>query len=76
MIIRIVKLSISSSHIDDFTNLFKENKNKILNFEGCNHVELLKESGNENLVLSGGAAMNCVFNGLLDKSNLYRNPNY
>ena len=49
MIIRIVKLSISSSHIDDFTNLFKENKNKILNFEGCNHVELLKESGNENI---------------------------
>lgn len=49
MIIRIVKLSISSIHIDDFKNLFKQNKNKILNFEGCYHVELLNENSNENI---------------------------
>lgn len=33
----------------------------------------LKGSKSNNLVLAGGAAMNCVFNGLLDKSNLYKN---
>ena len=32
-----------------------------------------KISGNNNLVLSGGAAMNCVFNGHLDDNNIYKN---
>ncbi len=38
-------------------------------------LKILKSQGSKsnNLVLAGGAAMNCVFNGLLDKSNLYRN---
>ena len=26
-----------------------------------------------NIVLAGGAAMNCVFNGVLENSNLYKN---
>ena len=26
-----------------------------------------------NIVLAGGAAMNCVFNGLLEKNNIYKN---
>ena len=30
-------------------------------------------SKSDNLVLAGGAAMNCVFNGLLDKKNIYKN---
>ena len=34
---------------------------------------LKKGSKSNNLVLAGGAAMNCVFNGLLDKSKLYKN---
>ena len=32
-----------------------------------------KLNGNENLVLSGGAAMNCVFNGYLDSLDIYKN---
>ena len=38
-------------------------------------LKILKSQGSKsnNLVLAGRAAMNCVFNGLLDKSNLYRN---
>lgn len=31
-----------------------------------------KHSGNDNVVLSGGAAMNCVFNGLLDNIGVYK----
>ena len=38
-------------------------------------IKILKSKGSKsnNLVLAGGAAMNCVFNGLLDKSSLYKN---
>lgn len=32
-----------------------------------------KGTNSDNLVLAGGAAMNCVFNGLLNKSKLYKN---
>ena len=32
-----------------------------------------KGSNKKNIVLSGGAAMNCVFNGLLDKNKIYKN---
>ena len=37
-------------------------------------LELLKQKSNsENLILGGGAAMNCVFNGKLDKIKLFKN---
>ena len=29
--------------------------------------------GSENIIIAGGAAMNCVFNGLLNKDNTYKN---
>ena len=37
-------------------------------------LKYLKKKGSksENIVLAGGAAMNCVFNGLLNKSKLYK----
>jgi len=41
MIVRIVKLSFSSEHVDSFIELFKASKTSILAFEGCNHLELL-----------------------------------
>ena len=31
-----------------------------------------QRGGNDNIVLSGGAAMNCVFNGLLDSLDIYK----
>ena len=42
---RIVKLSISSSKQVSFEQFFGENREIILSFEGCKHVELLKSSG-------------------------------
>jgi len=38
-------------------------------------LNITKKRGGKtgNIVLSGGAAMNCVFNGLLNKSKIYRN---
>ena len=38
-------------------------------------LEIVKKNGSKsnNRVLAGGAAMNCVFNGLLDKKKIYKN---
>ena len=38
-------------------------------------LKITKEKGSnkKNIVISGGAAMNCVFNGLLDKNPIYKN---
>ncbi len=38
-------------------------------------LKILKSEGSKskNLVLAGGAAMNCVFNGLLEKNKIYKN---
>ena len=41
---RIVKLSISSSKQASFEHFFGDNREIILSFEGCKHVELLKSS--------------------------------
>ena len=38
-------------------------------------LKIIKKKGlnTQNLVLSGGAAMNCVFNGILDKKKIFKN---
>ena len=38
-------------------------------------LKLTKNQGTNsgNIVLAGGAAMNCVFNGLLEKNKIYKN---
>ncbi|AXT60158.1 antibiotic biosynthesis monooxygenase [Aquimarina sp. AD10] len=43
MIIRIVKMGFVPEEIDNFLEIFKENKNKIRNFDGCHHVELIRD---------------------------------
>ena len=42
---RIVKLSILPSKQISFEQFFGENRNIILSFKGCKHVELLKSPG-------------------------------
>jgi len=49
MIKRIVKMSFKPEHISDFVEVFKTNWNKIKNFEGCEHVELLQDESNPNI---------------------------
>jgi heme oxygenase (mycobilin-producing) len=41
MIIRIVKLHISTDKTQDFLDVFEQNKTQIRGFEGCMHLELL-----------------------------------
>ena len=48
MITRIVKLTFKQEHVNEFFEVFKNSKEKIRSFEGCNHLELLQDinSGN------------------------------
>lgn len=43
MITRIVKMGFVPEQIDDFLEVFEQNKHKIRGFEGCTHVELLRD---------------------------------
>lgn len=43
MIKRIVKMEFKAEYVDQFKSIFKENKNKILLFNGCQSVELLND---------------------------------
>jgi len=49
MFVRIVKMSFSEEHIDDFLNNFEENKSKIRAFKGCNLLELYRDKINSNI---------------------------
>lgn len=42
MIVRIVKMQFKPEHIQDFKNIFEKKKEKIRNFPGCCHLELLQ----------------------------------
>lgn len=44
MIIRFVKLKILPEHIKDFKNLTKNEKNDILAFKGCSHLEIFQDT--------------------------------
>ncbi|MFD2098827.1 putative quinol monooxygenase [Flagellimonas iocasae] len=46
MLIRIVKLTFKPENIPSFERIFKESKNGILAFEGCNMVELYQDPKN------------------------------
>ena len=43
MVKRIVKLTFQENKIDDFLNIFETSKSRIINFPGCQHVELLQD---------------------------------
>jgi len=43
MIVRIVKLKFRNEHIEEFRNLTREEEKDILNFRGCNHLEVKQD---------------------------------
>tara|TARA_R110000868_G_scaffold215785_3_gene465904 strand:- start:46 stop:342 length:297 start_codon:yes stop_codon:yes gene_type:complete len=49
MLVRIVKMSFSEIHIEEFLNNFEKNKNQIRGFEGCNLLELYRDKRNPNV---------------------------
>jgi len=49
MIIRIVKMTFDPEKVNDFLKVFEESKNKIRNFEGCTHLDLLQDIDHKNI---------------------------
>lgn len=49
MFVRIVKMSFSEEHIDDFLNHFEFNKNLIKHFNGCKLLELYRDKNQQNV---------------------------
>jgi quinol monooxygenase YgiN len=47
MIIRIVRMHFTEAGLQEFLEIFHANKIAIRNFEGCTHLELLKDLDNE-----------------------------
>lgn len=44
MLIRVVRMDFHPDKVDDFLALFQTVKEKIVNFPGCNHLELCKDA--------------------------------
>ncbi|HLG02627.1 MAG TPA: antibiotic biosynthesis monooxygenase family protein [Bacteroidia bacterium] len=49
MITRLVKMTFEPSRIDEFLKLFSENKESIAGFKGCQHLELLRDTIDQNV---------------------------
>ena len=43
MMIRIVRMHFTEAGVEEFLSIFEANKVAIRNFEGCTHLELLKD---------------------------------
>src|SRR5690554_4322206 len=49
MLIRIVHMTFQPERVKDFLVIFENSKNTIKDFEGCLHLELLKDYQDENI---------------------------
>lgn len=47
MIIRIVRMHFTEAGVEEFLEIFNQNKIAIRNFPGCTHLELLKDTDDE-----------------------------
>jgi len=48
MIVRIVKMGFEPDKIASFLENFEQNKDHIRNFEGCTHLQLLRDTAHKN----------------------------
>lgn len=48
MLIRIVRMHFTPEGVEEFLQIFNENKIAIRNFPGCSHLQLLKDSQDPN----------------------------
>ena len=52
MLIRIVRMTFQEDKIEDFLVIFNLSKDKIREFEGCQHLELLRDKNAHNVMLT------------------------
>jgi heme oxygenase (mycobilin-producing) len=48
MIIRIVRMHFTEAGVEEFLQIFNNNKERIRNFPGCTHLQLLKDHQDPN----------------------------
>lgn len=49
MLIRIVRMTFQPEKVRDFLVVFENSKNRIKGFEGCQHLELMRDYHDENI---------------------------
>lgn len=52
MFVRIVKMSFQPEKIEEFLANFEEIKHKVRGFDGCNHLELLRDKHKTNVLFT------------------------
>jgi heme-degrading monooxygenase HmoA len=52
MLIRIVRMTFQEDRIEDFLEIFNRSKHLIRGFEGCQHLELLRDKNAQNVMLT------------------------
>ena len=52
MLIRIVRMTFQEDKIPDFLEIFNNSKQKIRRFEGCQHLELLQDTLQNNVLMT------------------------
>ena len=52
MLIRIVRMTFQEDKIGDFLEIFNRSKHLIREFEGCQHLELLRDKNAPNVMLT------------------------
>lgn len=67
MIIRIVKMTFQEDKVQDFIDIYDEVKLNIADFDGCQHLELLKDTENSNVFMTYSHWES------VDHLNVYRN---
>jgi quinol monooxygenase YgiN len=67
MITRIVKMTFKRDKLEDFQRIFERSKEEIRDFEGCLHVELYRDTMQENVYFTYSQWVS------EDELNAYRN---
>ncbi len=52
MIIRIVRMTFQEDKIEEFLNIFNRSKQYIRAFDGCQHLELLRDKNAPNILMT------------------------
>jgi heme-degrading monooxygenase HmoA len=52
MIIRIVRMTFQEDKIEDFLEIFNRSKQYIRAFDGCQHLELLRDKNTPNILMT------------------------
>lgn len=70
MLVRIVKLTFKPQNISSFERIFQESKDRIRNFEGCQHLELFQDKNEQHIFFTYSYWDN------EDALNAYRNSEF